>query len=507
MYLQIVYFKLYFFPDTILLSGAAGYMKILIKILSIIFGLFFAALLIELQFSIFQEIDIFKYEIESNADIIKKEILHIINRYNGSIEEVQSIIKLLNAGNTDYHIELTTAGKFYNSQLFAAAEPEYQENILKGGQVNTYDFKFRSGKYYSFIPLNANNTPLLIIISGSMERIYTYLKKAIIRSISVSVILLVIIFLFIIFYGMKYISSPLTVLINKTKRIGRGDFSIDHLLKGNDEFKQLEDAVNAMCRDLAGFKNTIKQENENRIKLLEQLRHSERLTTVGQLASGIAHELGTPLNVIFGRSQLIIAEELTPDEVNKYSKIIIEQTEYMKNIIRQLLDFARPEKTKREKIELDTLIKQIISILSPSAGKNNINFIVNKELKGNILINVDEVQIKQVLINIIVNSIQAMPEGGDILINYGIKKLFSKNENKKEKHKHLIISISDTGPGISPDALTYIFDPFFTTKKIGRGTGLGLSVAYGIINEHKGWIEVESELNKGCTFSIFIPVD
>jgi signal transduction histidine kinase len=202
---------------------------------------------------------------------------------------------------------------------------------------------------------------------------------------------------------------------------------------------------------------------------------------------------------------MIASGSLPKDEIIKSAGIIKSQSERMTQIIRQLLDFTRRDKPRYGLTNILSLIKQVFEILMPMAKKQNVTLELRHTEKIQLVLRMDANQIQQVLINLIMNSIQAMPTGGSIIVDVSIKDPDSLN-TLHTKH-YLNIKISDDGDGISDENIVQIFDPFFSTKKVGEGTGLGLPIAQGIIEEHSGWLEVESIPGKGTTFHVYLPME
>jgi signal transduction histidine kinase len=360
---------------------------------------------------------------------------------------------------------------------------------------------------YTFSPVNGNNLDLgLIEIRESLHGLKAYTHETAVRVVILSIVLIVISLVLLWLLGNKYIGRPLGRLMEKTKRIGRGDFAQDLHLTGHHELSKLANSLNHMCGELEQAGERIKIETERRFAALEQLRHTERLATVGRLASGIAHELGTPLNVITGRAKLIMAEGISTDETNRYAGIIVDQSERITKIIRQLLDFARRRKTNRRTSSMYQLATHTIELLQPMARKAGVSIELTEDSPIPD-IPVDRFQIQQVLVNLIMNGIQAMAHGGRL--NLHISKKLERDPGHEDsiENEYLALEISDEGEGITPENLAHVFDPFFTTKEVGKGTGLGLSIAYGIVEDHRGWIHVESVVGKGSRFTIYLPLE
>jgi signal transduction histidine kinase len=254
-----------------------------------------------------------------------------------------------------------------------------------------------------------------------------------------------------------------------------------------EEYTLLE----AVANEVSKYLEQVQLEEERR-KMQIQIRHADKLATIGQLSAGIAHEINEPLSIILGFAQLIKKNQNVPKDISKDIDKIINAAMYGREIIRKLLIFARQVPTKKTKVNINDIINEIIQFFDQRFKKENISlkYDLAKDLPQ---IEADPSQITQVLMNIIVNAIQAMPQGGTLTIV----------TSKKEKEVDIIIS--DTGVGMSEEVKKKIFIPFFTTKEVGKGTGLGLSVALGIIESHGGSIEVASEPDRGSTFTIRIP--
>jgi signal transduction histidine kinase len=315
--------------------------------------------------------------------------------------------------------------------------------------------------------------------------------------------------------GIWLVARPIRELINKARRVGLGDFTGPLAIGHRDEIGELAAEMNLMSEQLARVNHEINEATMARIVAIDQLRHADRLSTVGKLASGIAHELGTPLNVVSGRAQLILDSirdnDLNPPEsknvtdVANNARIILEQTERISTIIRQLLDFARRRGANKTECDLQQVVMQSIAMLAALAGKSGITIQVESE-SAHPSANIDASQIQQVLINILVNAIQSMPGGGKLIVHLRPSNAKPPAGDEVTQSERIEISMHDEGIGIAEDVLPHIFEPFFTTKPLGQSTGLGLSVAYGIVQDHGGFITVESQLGQGTRFAIHLPV-
>jgi len=223
------------------------------------------------------------------------------------------------------------------------------------------------------------------------------------------------------------------------------------------------------------------------------LCHTEKLAAIGLLSAGLAHEINNPMGNILGYAKLMLKDHSLSDKQRQRLEIISEQAEKAGTIVRRLLNYSRQHKPEMERISINNLIENVISLISLEAEKKNID--INMELSDLPDIKADIKQIEQVLFNIIINAVQAIESDGVITIN-----------TLQTDSSFIEVRIKDTGPGIHPEHINRIFDPFYTTKPVNKGTGLGLSICMGIIKEHNGGIEVQSEYGKGATFIIKLPV-
>jgi signal transduction histidine kinase len=241
------------------------------------------------------------------------------------------------------------------------------------------------------------------------------------------------------------------------------------------------------------------------VATMGQLRHADRLAIVGTLASGVAHELGTPLNVVAARAEMVASGEATVEEARDYAGVIVGAADRMAVIIRRLLQFARRSGARKAPCDLAELVSESVELLRPLARKRSVDLTVGPA-PADVVASVDSAQIQQVMSNLLVNAIQAMPKGGTIQIAIERGRGLPPADVGGEATDYLCLSVKDQGEGITPENLPHIFEPFFTTKDVGEGTGLGLAVTYGIIREHGGWITVESTRHQGTTFSVYLPV-
>ena len=276
------------------------------------------------------------------------------------------------------------------------------------------------------------------------------------------------------------VNRPLKTIENAITKIANGDFNNIPEIKTGDEFESLVTSLNNMIDELN--------------KRSKQLVQAQKLASLGRLTSGVAHELNNPLNNISTSLQILI-EELEENDLEYKKDLLLgaeKEVERGKEIVRSLLEFARERSLTLKQVVFKDLVDSAIQRVR-SQISDNIN--INIDIPESIQATLGPERIERVLINLIVNAVQAMKDGGDITIR-------AKNEWDKNGFSFQVI---DTGEGISETIISKIFDPFFTTKDVGKGSGLGLSIIYGIMEQHDGSISVSSEVGKGTTFTCFLP--
>jgi two-component system NtrC family sensor kinase len=344
-------------------------------------------------------------------------------------------------------------------------------------------------------------------LAESLQTERDYVRRAILSSALTTVSLIVVAGFLASVLGGTLVGRPVQELVGKVRRIATGDLAGPVSLLRRDELGELAVAINQMCDALGAANDATRRETAARLAAVEQLRHADRLTTVGKLASGIAHELGTPLNIVGGRGAMIAAGEATGDEVVENARIIVEQTERMTQIIRQLLDFARPRRVAKVRTDLQAMASEIATLLRPLADKRGVRIVV-AEGRGVGQAVADSGQIQQVIMNLLVNAIQATDRGGTVTVGLREETLTLPHAHDADQPQPTVcLEVTDTGRGMDLETRARIFDPFFTTKDVGEGTGLGLSIAYGIVRDHGGWIDVHSQPGVGTTMAMHLPQD
>lgn len=355
----------------------------------------------------------------------------------------------------------------------------------------------------TYLPLTLGDEPGALEVSESLADQEPEIRSIVRRSFIASAEVAGLCALLALVVGMRLVGKPVTSLIRRTRGIAAGDLESRIHLRQRDELKELAEAINSMCGYLAEARQHIADEHAARLATLDQLRHADRLKTIGQLASGVAHELGTPINVIIIRAKKLAAPGGRLDD--DHIRVITEQANRMTRIIRQLLDFARPRTPQHARVDLAEVIAKAVSLLDSTARRFRVTTQIHAD--GRFPIDIDPDQILQVVSNLMLNAIQAMPEGGTLTLDLSRKRASAPDDQTRSEADYLCLQVRDEGEGIAPELLSRIFEPFFTTKDVGEGTGLGLSVSQGIVREHGGWISVTSATGKGTCFEIYLPLE
>ena len=291
------------------------------------------------------------------------------------------------------------------------------------------------------------------------------------------------------------ISSPVKQLIKASAQVSQGDLSPDIGPISNSEIGILQKGFKQMITSLQ--ERDKRQKVESETKLLQ----SEKQASIGKLAGGVAHEINNPLTGIITFTHMLLRRKDIPEEVRSDLETIAQETERVRKIVKGLLDFSRQTELDREPTDVNRLIRFTLSLVENQALIKGVNLNFEPS-EGLPMITLDRNQIQSVLLNIMINALDATDPGGSIKLTTGIGVSVGKpGQNGIE------ILCSDTGCGIPPENLNKLFDPFFTTKEVGQGTGLGLSVSYGIVERHGGNIWAQSKVGRGSTFNIWLPIE
>ncbi len=318
----------------------------------------------------------------------------------------------------------------------------------------------------------------------------------------------------------RIVVKPLKNMLRATERIAEGDLEHQVEVPGENEMGMLARSFNRMVERLRVNKGLLEDHIKSLEKLNQELKlaqeeliRSEKLASVGRLAAGVAHEIGNPVGAILGYTEMLLKGEAKKKERQELLSRIEAEINRVNKFVRDLLDLARPSETSMEEVDVKQVVEDSISLLSSQKVLDGIE--VNLELRDGIPpITANRDRLQQVMVNLVLNAADAMPEGGRLIINANCKMKNEKCKQDNDSEEPLLqsernfieIIVSDIGKGVSRDDLSKIFDPFYTTKEPGKGTGLGLAICQMIIESFGGSIGLESKKGEGTRVRIMLPV-
>jgi two-component system NtrC family sensor kinase len=388
------------------------------------------------------------------------------------------------------------------------ASPDVSAAVLKRGETwRGRAFVVKDWLISDYEPIRdyAGNVVGMLSV-GILENTYTAIRNRVILSffgIATSGFLLII---GITYYMIRNITRPIGEMVAATHNIIAGRFDQEVHSDSPTEIALLAESFNAMLQSLRQMRGDlevwgrtleekVRQRTEELVAMQARVAQSERLASLGMLAAGVAHEVNNPLGGILALTALTVEDMRDNDPNRENLEEVIRQTERCRDIVKGLLEFSRQSKSNTAMVDLNKVLEDTLFLITKQALFLNINLVQNlaPELPR---VMADGSQFQQVFMNILMNAVQAMEERGTITVV----------TRHLRPEKCVEVAISDTGHGILPEQIDRIFDPFFTTKASGRGTGLGLSIAYGIVTTHRGTISVHSQVGKGSTFTIRMPI-
>jgi len=353
---------------------------------------------------------------------------------------------------------------------------------------------------------NINEQVIGILYVGMLEKPYLDTTNRVMITFTFIALLCVILLLIILYFSTNRIIDPLHKMVIATEKIAKGDLSHKVKVTSKDEIGLLATSFNRMTTDLQAaneklieWGKTLEKKVEERtrelINMQAHLIQSEKLASLGKLAAGIAHEINNPLGGVLIYSHLILED--TPKDSPHYENLkkIVKETSRCKDIVKGLLEFARPKEPEMSLVDINDLVNKSLYIIEGQALFQNIKIV--RQFTDNIPKTVaDSSQLQQVFMNIILNAAEAMGESGTLTLKTSLN----------SKGKYIKIDFIDTGHGILEKDMKQLFEPFFTTKEVGKGTGLGLAISYSIIQKHDGTIDVKSKPGEGATFTVRLPI-
>lgn len=353
---------------------------------------------------------------------------------------------------------------------------------------------------------NIDNEIIGILYVGMLEKPYIDITKHVMLTFILMASLCVVILLIILYFSTTRITNPLKEMVTATQEIAKGDLSHKIVVSSKDEIGDLADSFNQMTTDLKAANDkliewgkTLEKKVEERTKELKEMQahliQSEKLASLGKLAAGVAHEINNPLGGILIYSNLLLEDTEKNSLHYENLKKIVKETSRCKDIVKGLLEFARPREPERSLISINEIVEGSLAIMERQTLFQNIK--IKKTYASDLPeIVADSAQLQQVFMNIILNAAEAMDGNGLLTISTSLN----------EDGSCIEAQFSDTGHGIKEEDKIRLFEPFFSTKEVGKGTGLGLAISYSIIQKHRGKIEVQSQIGKGSAFIVKLPV-
>ena len=380
--------------------------------------------------------------------------------------------------------------------------------VLQSGRgIDGYIQEPRNLIYYRMEAIvdNANQLLGAFVLARQGYGTFAIIEQRRNRILWTAAVLVGLLSLLILIVVRRSVTRPINDLIRRIQEMARGQQEKSIEIKGRDEVASLAREFNLMCQKLQESHGRLVDEQQEKLRLEQELRHSERLASVGRLAAGLAHEIGTPLSIIGGRSEYLLRRPRSPEELKDNLDVIRSQSDRIAAIVRQLLEFSRRREPVFQTVDLLVLLDNVKYLLAHQLQEKDIRIEV-EGFKSSPSIDADPDLLQQVFINLYSNSLYALERGGVIKIAAAITDR-GPAQASAGASRWLRIAFEDNGTGIDPSHLGRVFDPFFTTKDVGEGTGLGLSVSYGIIQEHGGHIQVESERGRFTRFVIYLPTE
>lgn len=370
------------------------------------------------------------------------------------------------------------------------SEDVYNQVIKKGQPWIGRAFVVNAWYMTAYEPIrNINNDIIGILYVGVLEQKYVDIRTQTVLVFLTITLGGVLVAVVLSYYVSRRISGAIQELVTASEAIMRGNLDARADVRSRDELRDLSNAFNAMASALKDRDEQLKQFT------MKKIMESERLALIGQLAANVAHELNNPLQGIVTYSRLLLERVPAQDTSRPLIQKIVSQADRSRNIIRGLLDFSRQRTPNRQPSDVNKVLQECIALVEDQASFQNIELV--KDLGDGLpSVIIDPSQIQQVFINMMINAAEAMGDGGRLTLS----------THWAPADDGVQVTFADTGHGISEENVERIFDPFFTTKETGHGVGLGLAISYGIIKEHRGTILVESQIGKGTTFTICLPV-
>lgn len=362
--------------------------------------------------------------------------------------------------------------------------------------------------YMLYLPLHLSDNEIagVLVVARGLGTLQTEIDQLQASILTTVVVLLIVLLLGTLFVIHQSVTHPVNLIVEAVDEIGAGNFRYRAPIPrgAGREIVQLSAAVAHMGRRLEEEHLRLEEETAKRMALEARLRHADKLATLGQVAAGLAHEIGTPLNIIGGRAEMSLRKSADPVKVAENLQTIRTQVDRINETVQRLLNVARRQEPKRAHLKLVDIITEAIALLDPTAAKNEVTLHFQALTCGEVYGDFELLQ--QVFTNLIVNAMQASPKRGRIEITLQPVTAAPAGLDLLTR-PYFEVAVTDQGAGVPAELRARIFEPFFTTKAQGSGTGLGLAICAGIVKEHEGFIRVSDNPDGGARFSVFLPAD
>lgn len=419
------------------------------------------------------------------------------------LEDIEELLKGLEQIEPDLKIRVyDQQGKTFPNAIGSSFESAFQDELqgaLKNEKTGPFFFPLVNPEYITvLLPLQNEHKErlgILIVVRtlSEMRRDLDATRSNLLISATAFILIAVPLCTLIC---MIYIGWPLKHLIVGMERIKEGDFSPLPLKKQQDEIGVLLVAFNVMAIELENARQKLKEEAQSRRHLQTALQEADKLITIGQLSAGLAHEIGSPLQILKGRAEHLLVCASNPEDVIRNAQILASQSERITRIVQQLLEFTRRRSPHFSPCDLRVPVNAVLNLLEYEALRKQVALSF-KAVDDLPLIFADSDGIQQIVLNLITNALSATASGGHILVT-----LCASDQSDTATVQ---MTVSDDGCGMSPDILKRVFEPFFTTRHEQGGVGLGLTVARSIVIAHNGTIKAESSPGLGSSITIIFP--
>jgi signal transduction histidine kinase len=363
--------------------------------------------------------------------------------------------------------------------------------------IDGFDFEESASARYWFcriVPLNNGGTLGYLLVAQDWSDIDEDVRERMLPPVGAALLVTALIAGLIPILVNRYVSKPLAELSRKVLRFSGSE----QPGKANDEVELLSEEFQRLDQRLTQAHADLLERHRYELELDRRLQHADRLATIGTLASGLAHEIGTPMGVIRSRAELLLEDNTGPAKMREGLEIILAQIERISRIVWMLLDYTHGRESHRAEHDVRTIIEHVLKLVETEAKRRSVRMVVELS-KAPLAVTCDAAQLQQVFINLLVNAFDAMtPSGGTLRVSSAV-------EQKDNRTPVLKLTFEDTGLGVPQHFQEHLFDPLFTTKPPGKGTGMGLSVSQAIIHDHSGEISFDSDPS-GTRFYVRLPM-